>query len=756
MGSLSNTIIVGTVIFLWGACKKKNSSTLDGIDRFSSGASRFVPVSDFKRELTFGLSSFQLRDPVDLDSCFYPGTAKYEVCDGVSHFNLRPAGPDTYKFRFIPGPNELCLGDYDSLKLISCDEKDAELKVTKGASGSWLVGTKTSFAIYQPVNSPLELGIEASRGWEDQTFDKLPPPYWEYATRILQDPKSWSPVTYTEMAPPMAVSNVQPLRISKKVAWFRNNDAVCAGICAEHGKVCASQERQVLIRGSQKRVHAVCTNDYSYFSNRMNDETIRKLRSVSFFYAKGRSKTEQSLLRIVTKHELAFGETMTTSFGCSSNVDGCRINDVTTVEVNTSQGFSRLWLDSDHQPGHVGSILLEDLQGKVWRVNGSSTELQEATAPSQSFLPGELGNGPTLLDPKDFLSRDQRTLFNILGRASENDSIPYPDAKPYLSNFAMGSRELASLVDLEYGLAGFYGFSTGNKISSIGGVFIDRNRDDLQSVSAEGIIGHVKRASATVGQEVEQQNRWNRSFKDFGSVLETSYSLFGVIRGISFDHVDARYGDKNINALSNLTIHSDISQKNQQQYIDIGTTDQWDLNILGYTPDQLASNCPASSEECAQFRLCRVDVRLFPKVPKRAPMKNANDRFQKRYEPMLVANTGAIHSLKFTFAKRDEQGYFSGTHHSIIAGASEALIEDDYQVDPKAKEWQLAFPSQDKNSSQLSKGQCSETNPNEVTGFFGQLADEVEHDGLRNPQIISKLGFYFGIPLEIANLQEGK
>ena len=131
-----------------------------------------------------------------------------------------------------------------------------------------------------------ELGIEASRGWEDQTFDKLPPPYWEYATRILQDPKSWSPVTYTEMAPPMAVSNVQPLRISKKVAWFRNNDAVCAGICAEHGKVCASQERQVLIRGSQKRVHAVCTNDYNYFSNRMNDETIRKLRSVSFFYAK--------------------------------------------------------------------------------------------------------------------------------------------------------------------------------------------------------------------------------------------------------------------------------------------------------------------------------------------------------------------------------------------------------------------------------------------------------------------------------------
>ncbi|MBQ49834.1 MAG: hypothetical protein CMP10_20805 [Zetaproteobacteria bacterium] len=731
---------------------KQTVSDLDGVDRFGSGASRFIAVQSFAEEIAIGLTSFQLRKPGAPDECFYPGTAKYSACDGVAHFIVSEAKGDRYKFRFLPGPNDLCLGDYDSLKLISCESADAWMTALQGGNSSWKIGKKYIFMLYRSVSAPDRIGIEESRDWQTKTVDGLAAEFWEYAIGILADPKTWSPVTYTEMAPAIAGSSTQPVKADKKVAWWRNNDKVCDGICGGIGKVCAAMERTPILRGSLKRVHATCTNDYDYFSNKMNDETIRKLSAVTFSYAKN-SDNKESLVRILTEHDLALGHTMSTSFGCAVSVSGCRTEDLVTIRVDTTQQvFRKLWIGTDHDSGHVGTIFLESLDGQVYKVNSKSNQLQAAQVPAGAVRPDNRTaalTSPVELDPKDFLTRDQRKLFDVLGSQKPDEDMVYPAGRDYIKDFAMPTANLEAQINLNYALAGFYGFSTGDKIASLGGVFIDTARDDLQSISADGLIGFTKRGGQMVGQTDQEMGAYSRQYYDFDTMVETSVRMFGVIRSLSFSAAEKDVEYSKINALRALSIHYDLTEKIDNQVVDIGTSNQSDFNILGSNHEDEATTCPEGAGDCKNYRLCRVEYRHWPKVAHRYYTSNPSDRYKVFLEPKGVANTGAIHSLRFTFAKRDAAGHWTDQTFSVAAGASDEQTVDDFSQDPGKQSWQNAFPFESMKPGVMVEGQCSSVDRNEVTGLFGQVGKKVETDDWQNPPVIAKIGFYFGIPLGV-------
>ena len=753
--SLRNFLITAHCILFavsLSSCKKSKSD-LDGNSRFGTGAARFVPVTSFSEEITVGLSSFQFRQPDQIDRCFYPGAESYSACDGIAHWEVLDTKENKFKIRFLPGPQDLCLGDFDKLQLIDCNSDASWISVASSSQNSWLIGTHSSLDIFQSVNNPISIGLNESKNWKTTPVEGLNSPYWEYATRILSDPQTWSAVTYTEMAPSIKKSETAPLLINKKVAWFRNNEEVCAGMCEEHGKVCAKLERTVITRGSLKRVHATCTNDYNYFSNSMNDVTIRKLASFSLAYAP-KNGSKEKLLRIVSKHKLANNMVMSSAMGCSISAVGCRDNEVINVQVNLEElgsgTIQRMWLANDNDEGSIGSIYFEDGLGQVYKANSSSKTLVKSDSPQKTSRPSQRSLGTTIeLNPKDFLTRGERQLFDILGTQDPSKPIAFSQGLSYIDDFKMSDIELEKQININYTLGGFYGFSSGDKISSLGGVFIDTAKDDLYSASSNGLIGFMKKASL-IGQTLEQQNHTpNRTKFQFDSVVETSVELFGTIRSLSFSTESRRLHSTDFNALSGLSFHYDLSKKLNMQVIDIGLSNASDFNILGTGVDE-ATICPAGASDCEDYRLCRVDFRRWPSAALRVRSSSPSGRFKKEYEPIVTGNSGAIHSLRFTFAKRSSNGSWSNDSYTVIAGASEADIKDDFLMETVSKKWVQGFPSKELSTAPISDGACSSNDKNEISGFFGTVLQEANHDGQTLPATISQLGFYFGTPEGVA------
>ena len=726
----------------------------------------FDKVTNFYQGVTVGLTSFQLRNPSSpTNECFYAGLTKFTACDAIPHYSIDDVSEDDvsgkkkFKIRFMPSDGKLCLShtDFmkDTLKLVTCDSNRAWLPIA--ANGELIsIGRHLSFNVFASAHNPAELGISKSKGWRTRSAEKFEGEFWKYAASLLEPFKFWSRVTYTRVAPAFDPNGIaKPQTITKKVAIGRNNEAVCINECARIGRKCADFERKKL--GVEKRLTMVCTTDYHYFSNRMNDEKVRILKSLTLSYKKKDvSDGKQQLLRLSTTHAVAQGKPSVSTFGCPAESPGCGVDDVTTIEVDLKHNIKKIWVGNDSDNGQVGTLYFQ-AGDSIYKYNNQSSgeEVANSTV-ANAARPGENPDSKGLrdLDPKDFITADEYLLIKKLGALKEDtriqnlkDEIGENRAKELAPILESDYSSLVNIVGLQptindegvkeekliidYGLAGFYGFSSPKGIAAIGGVFINLEEADMGA----NTNGQTKVNNKT--GEVGTLSLNNRETKQFDTIVETGMTEHARISQINFQIAKTEKNNLRqvFNSLSGLVFEYDPDTSRYFGGIDVGANQGSILGILPFDKDGQYHSIGSG------YRLCRVDYRLFP-------MSRTNPLPRQKGPIGNVDNTGGIHGLRFTFGKWDGNKWIDDDQNTITAALDsdhetqekDKTINDDYFHDEAAKSWKVAFPQ---TQSEPPSSGCFGTQ--EVSGFSGTTAlPTAEY-----PAIIARLGFYY------RNLGEG-
>ena len=231
-----------------------------------------------------------------------------------------------------------------------------------------------------------------------------------------------------------------------------------------------------------------------------------------------------------------------------------------------------------------------------------------------------------------------------------------------------------------------------------------------------------------------EERRELRSFKQRDTMLQTRGISFhgrlerikAVISNNSAQRIPGHREIKNNYNYSQLDLSFDMKEVNNAAGSNLDAGERF-----SFLENSRSEATPQEYEIPADYYLCRVDYREWPKLKFTA----TGGRNSAGFNTISAApNTGAIHGLKFFFAKRSEDGKFNNEEMLVIEpGAGEKDLDNYYANDQDQKTWQTLFPEEQPGDG------CPKDSNNYVVGFHGEIA-LANNDA---PETINKLGVFY-------------
>ena len=404
----------------------------------------------------------------------------------------------------------------------------------------------------------------------------------------------------------------------------------------------------------------------------------------------------------------------------------------------------------------VSATPIEKHNGKYFNASSAPTELD----PLNVFNRGEkilLDKMASVINSNEINTCDQ--LRQSAANAAEDVLTTEQDAlKAELTEDAFMSQYLAQLsydemkkcFDTDYYLNGFYGLENRFGLLALGGTF--SNFDQSEDEEERGFImkrlpmneqnlDNKARGGIRIGQTQEQideqkcpnlnENNGCSSGRRF--VTEGTFNTSSSLDFARIYEIQAKYGTvKNVREtdyIAGLTFkmnlgsfgiaHSLASPYHTMQILG-GAEGSSSPAIYGIQDMEL-NNSPESA-----FGLCRIEY-----IPMAHDLENVRRcssgshqtgcRYGSRDVPMnFSANKGAIHSIRFYFAKKNGQVW---DNSDIRVATIKAPNSDDNFNNAAERNWLPAFPvGADNKPVSLAGNGCSDMDGREVTGFRIQTA----------------------------------